>query len=92
MAKIITNASSAIWWPKLQPMQVAPSGGQMQCNHWNQFEMILAEKKISQVLNSIPVRCASGNVFLKECRPYCCDFSVLHPVVGLYLMLTYLSL
>ena len=26
-----TNASGAIWWPNLQPMQVAPSGGQI----WN---------------------------------------------------------
>ena len=26
-----TNASGAIWWTNLQPMQVAPSGGQI----WN---------------------------------------------------------
>ena len=26
-----TNASGAIWWPNLQLMQVAPSGGQI-CN------------------------------------------------------------
>ena len=25
------NASGAIWWPNLQPMHVAPSGGQI----WN---------------------------------------------------------
>ena len=29
MAKFTTNASNAIWWPNLQPMQVAPSGGQI---------------------------------------------------------------
>ena len=27
----VTNASDAIWWPNLQPMQVVPSGGQI----WN---------------------------------------------------------
>ena len=26
-----TNASGAIWWPNLQPMQVEPSGGKI-CN------------------------------------------------------------
>ena len=29
MAKFATNASGAIWWPNLQLMQVAPSGGQI---------------------------------------------------------------
>ena len=32
MAKFATNASGAIWWPYLQLMQVAPSGGQI-CNY-----------------------------------------------------------
>ena len=31
VAKFATNASGAIWWPNLQLMQVAPSGGQI-CN------------------------------------------------------------
>ena len=31
LAKFATNASGAIWWPNLQQMQVAPSGGQI-CN------------------------------------------------------------
>ena len=31
VAKIGTNASGAIWWPNLELMQVAPSGGQI----WN---------------------------------------------------------
>ena len=31
VAKFTTNASSAIWWPNLKLMQVAPSGGQI----WN---------------------------------------------------------
>ena len=29
--KFVTNASGTIWWPNLQLMQVAPSGGQI-CN------------------------------------------------------------
>ena len=29
VATIVTNASGAIWWPNLQPMQVAPSCGQI---------------------------------------------------------------
>ena len=29
VAKFATNASGAIWWPNLQPMQDAPSGGQI---------------------------------------------------------------
>ena len=31
MVQFVTNASGAIWWPNLQPMHVAPSGGQI----WN---------------------------------------------------------
>ena len=31
------NTSSAIWWPNLQPIQVAPSG-----SDWNQFEMVVS--------------------------------------------------
>ena len=31
VAKFVTNASNAIWWPNLELMQVAPSGGQI----WN---------------------------------------------------------
>ena len=27
VAKLITYASGAIWWPNLEPMQVAPPGG-----------------------------------------------------------------
>ena len=33
VAKFTTNASSAIWWPNLQPKQVTPSGGQIQPMH-----------------------------------------------------------
>ena len=32
VAKFGTNASGAIWWPILQLMQVAPSGGQFATN------------------------------------------------------------
>ena len=31
VAKFATNASGAIWWPNLELMQAAPSGGQI-CN------------------------------------------------------------
>ena len=31
VGKFVTNASGAIWWPNVQPMPVAPSGGQI----WN---------------------------------------------------------
>ena len=31
VAKFWTYASGAIWWPNMQPKQVAPSGGQI-CN------------------------------------------------------------
>ena len=33
MAKFVTNASSAIWWPKLEPILIALHAGQI----WNQF-------------------------------------------------------
>ena len=33
MAKFVTNASSAIWWPKLEPILIALHVGQI----WNQF-------------------------------------------------------
>ena len=49
MAKFATNASGSIWWPNLEPMQVA--------------FFFLAEE-ITQVKEAIPwVRCASGNVY-----------------------------
>ena len=31
VGKFATNAIGAIWWANLEPMQVAPSGGQL-CN------------------------------------------------------------
>ena len=74
-AKFATKASGTIWWPKLQLMQMSPSGGQF----WNQCKLhyMLAKfgtdagvatwlsflaGEISQVKESVPwVRCASGN-------------------------------
>ena len=48
MGKFVTNASGAIWWPNLEPMQVA----------------FFLSEEIARVKESIPwVRCASGNVF-----------------------------
>ena len=49
MAKFVTDASGATWWPNLEPMQVA---------------FFLLAEEITQVKEAIPwVRCASGNVF-----------------------------
>ena len=46
MTKLLTNASSATWWSKLESMQVAPSGHlvAMQvappgCQNWNQCKL-----------------------------------------------------
>ena len=50
MAKFVTDASGATWWPNLEPIQVA---------------IFLLTKEITLVKEAIPwVRCASGNVFL----------------------------
>ena len=47
VGKVVTNASGAIWWPNLEPMQVA----------------LYLDGEITQVIDSLPwVRCASGNV------------------------------
>ena len=49
MAKFVTDASGATWWPNLEPMQVA---------------FFLLAEEITQVKEAIPwIRCASGNVF-----------------------------
>ena len=48
VAKFVTNASGATWWPNFEPMQVA---------------FFLLAEEIIQVEEAIPwVRCASGNV------------------------------
>ena len=50
MAKFVTDASGATWWPNLEPMQMA---------------FFLLAEEITQVKESIPwVRCASGNVLM----------------------------
>ena len=50
MAKFVTDASGATWWPNLEPMQVA---------------FIVLAGEITQVKEAIPwVRCTSGNVYL----------------------------
>ena len=56
VGKFATNASGAIWWPKLKQMLIALHIGQI-CNRCN------LAGEITQVLDPIPwVRCASGNV------------------------------
>ena len=51
MAKFVTDASGATWWPNLEPMQVA-------------FFLLAGE--ITQVKEAIPwVRCGSANVLVK---------------------------
>ena len=48
VAKFVTDASGATWWPNLEPMQVA---------------FFLLAEEITQFKEAIPwVRCASGNV------------------------------
>ena len=59
MANFATNASGAMWWPNLQPMQVAPSGGQI-CNYCKWCH-IVDKFNPSHGVN-FWVRCASGNV------------------------------
>ena len=60
VAKFVTYACSATWWPKLEPMLIALHVGQI-CN---QCKWHLAGE-ITQVKESIPwVRCASGNVWV----------------------------
>ena len=46
MTKFGTNTSGAVWWPNLQLMQVALSGGQI-------WKLLLAER-FTQVADSIP--------------------------------------
>ena len=56
MAKFVTDASGATWWPNLEPMQVA-------------FFLLAGE--ITQVKEAIPwVRCASGNVCIWAAREF----------------------
>ena len=63
VAKFATNASGAIWWPNLELMQVAPSGGQFYKLYKKQ-EKWYGVASLTQVIDSIPwVRCASGNVY-----------------------------
>ena len=59
MAKFVTHASGAIWWPNLQLMQVAPSGGHI-CDSCKWCHLV-AELNPSYGVN-FWVRCASGNV------------------------------
>ena len=80
VAKFATNASSAIWWPNLQLMQVAPSGG------WPNLLLMQVAPSGGQICNPCKwchivakfnpsygvnfwVRCASGNVFLTGGNP-----------------------
>ena len=63
MAKFATNACGVIWWPTLQLMQVAPSGGQI-CNKCKRCH-IVAKFSPSHGVN-FWVRCASGNVLYLE--------------------------
>ena len=58
--KFANNANGAIWWPNLQLMQVASSGGQI-CNECKWCHVV-AKFSPSHGVN-FWVRCASGNVF-----------------------------
>ena len=39
MVKFVTSAIGAIWWSNLEPMQVAPSGGQL-CDYCEWFHQV----------------------------------------------------
>ena len=47
MGKFVTIASGAIWWPNLQSMPVAPSGGQI----WNRCKWRHLVAKFSTIAN-----------------------------------------
>ena len=67
------HASSATWWPKVEPIQVALQFG-------TNATGILLAGEITQVKETIPrVRCASGNVLLV---PRVVDFDVQYPLQG----------
>ena len=43
VAKLVTIPCSATWWPKLEPVQVAPSGGARSTNcwlHWQAMQVV----------------------------------------------------
>ena len=45
VAKLVTNTSSATWWPKLEPMQIALQFGTNAsgATWWSNFELIQVE-------------------------------------------------
>merc|ERR1712015_470273 len=66
VAKFATNASGTIWWPYLQLMQVAPSGGHI-CNlcKWRHLVAIFATNASGAIL--------WPNLQLILVVPYCCQ-------------------
>ena len=52
VAKFATNANGAIWWPILQLMQVAPSGGHaITATWWPKLELIPIALHVGQIWN-----------------------------------------
>jgi len=56
VAKFVTNASGAIWWPNLEQIQVAPSGGQFATNAssatwWPKLELMQVALHVGQIWN-----------------------------------------
>ena len=63
VAKYANNASRAIWWPKLQLMQVVSTSGKVY--YYCKWRHVVAKFSPSHGVN-FWVRCASGNVFYSD--------------------------
>ena len=64
MVKFVTNASGVIWWPKFA---INASGATWWPNLDSMQVAFYLAGEITQVIDSIPwVRCASGNVCVRE--------------------------
>ena len=51
MTKLVTNASSTTWWPKLEPMQEAPPGGARSTNCWPHLQAMQVAPSGVQIYN-----------------------------------------
>ena len=69
VTKFATNTSVAIWWPDLQLIQVALSGGQI-CDECMWCHVVA--KSIPSYGINLWVRCASGNVYMLKVTSFMC--------------------
>ena len=56
VAKLVTNASSATWWPKLEPIQVVPPGGARSTNCWPNLQEMQVAPSGGQMQNQCKKR------------------------------------